>query len=91
MLRMSTTAQSPSTAVLALYGKIAGADVLLLQQEGERHLEPGVQLTLVLDDVQFIDEAGLAVLQRWAGPHLVLRGGSPFVRALLAAEGLLTS
>ena len=90
MLRMTLTAQSPQKVVLALYGKIAGSDVQFLQQEGEGHLEQDAQLTLELDGVQFIDEAGLALLRQWVGRGLALRGGSTFVRALLATEGLET-
>jgi ABC-type transporter Mla MlaB component len=88
MLRMSVTAQSPQQVVLALYGKIAGADVRLLRQEGERHLEQDARVTLELDGVQFIDDAGLALLRQWVDREVVLRGGSVFLRALLAAEGL---
>lgn len=88
MLRMAVVPQNPQQVVLALYGKIAGSDVALLRREGERHLKPGVRLNLELDGVQFIDEAGMALLRQWVGQNAVLRGGSLFLRALLASEGL---
>ena len=85
---MTVTSQSPPLVVLALFGKVAGPDVQLLQREGDRYLERGAQLTLELDSVQFIDEAGLALLQQWDDQDVVRRGGSTFLQALLAAEGL---
>lgn len=80
-----TMQQSPEGTVLTLYGKITSPDVQLLLQEGQPHLEQAGSLTLDLDGVQFIDDTGMALLQRWLGQGLVLRGGSPFLKALLAA------
>ena len=77
--------------VLAVYGKVAGDSVQLLAQEGTRHRQLGAQLILDLEGVPFIDPAGLALLRLWEGPQLQLRGGSPFIKALLAAEGLALS
>ena len=88
MLRVITRALTPQESILAVYGKIAGSEVGLLAEEGQRHLKQTARLVLELDGVQFIDEAGLTLLRRWSGPHLVLRGGAAFVRALLMAEGL---
>ena len=91
MLRMVVTAQSPQKVVLALYGKIAGPDVPLLQQEGQRYLVQDAQLTLELDGVQFVDEAGVALLRQWVDHNVAWRGGSAFLRALLASVGLESS
>ena len=43
---------------------------------------------LDLAGVKFIDVAGLALLQGWSGPRLVLRGDSSYLRTVLAASGL---
>ena len=88
MMRLTVHAQTPDAVTLAVHGKVAGPDVEVLEAEGQRHLRAAGRLVLVLDGVQFIDEAGLALLQRWSGPRLEMRGGSPFVRALLSGGGL---
>ena len=91
MLQMIVESQTDQAVVLAVYGKVAGDAVELLAQEGTRHRQTGAQLILQLDGVPFIDGAGLALLRHWAESQLTLRGGSPFLQALLAAEGLKVS
>ena len=88
MLRITLSASSPQEAVLKLEGQVAGMDVGLVDQEGQRLLQEAAHLVLDLDGVQFIDEAGVALLKQWVGPRLSLRGGSPFLQALLAGAGL---
>ncbi len=44
---------------------------------------------LDLTDVQFIDEAGICLLERWVRLGLQLRSGSVFLRKLLTERGLL--
>ena len=67
----------------------AGREVALLEREGQDWFGQGKRLVLDLREVRFIDPDGLALLERWAGPALVLQGGSPFVRLLLRRQGLL--
>lgn len=43
---------------------------------------------LDLQGVQFIDRQGIALLKRWGGEGVVLRDGTPFIQALLAAHGV---
>ena len=88
MLRMTITAQTAREVVLAVDGKVAGSRVELLEREIRRHLEATGCLVLELDGLQFIDEAGLALLRQWTGRGLVLRGGSTFVQASLVAAGM---
>ena len=88
MLRMTIKAQTAWESVLVVDGKVAGSNVPLLEQEIRRHLEAAPCLVLELDGLQFIDAAGLALLRQWVDRGLVLRGGSTFVQALLATEGL---
>jgi anti-anti-sigma regulatory factor len=73
--------------MLQVDGWVSGGDVSILEQEGMRLLGETHRLVLDLKGVQFIDEAGMALFQRW-GERLELRGGSPFIRALLEAYGL---
>ena len=74
-----------------MHGKIVGSDVELLAQEGDAYLQATPRLVLDLDAVSFIDRHGLALLKRWKDKDLVLCGGSAFMKALLAAEGLETT
>ena len=88
MLRITVTQQSPRKVVLELFGKIAGHDVPLLRQEGQRYLEQGAQLSLELNGVHFVDPDGVAVLRQWVDQDVILSGGSAFLRALLVSVGL---
>ena len=88
MLRITVLSQTPGEVTLKVEGWLCGGNVALLEQEGTQWLREAERLTLDLEGVQNIDEGGLALLRRWSGAGLTLRGGSPFVRALLASGGL---
>lgn len=87
MLRI-TVAPQREEVILKVEGEVSGEDVALLEQEGARWLWKARRMVLDLTGVQFIDEAGIALLRRWSGERLALRGGSPFVRELLMTHGL---
>ena len=89
MLRITVMSQTKKEVVLKVEGRVSGADVELLGQEVGRYLQEAGHLTLDLAGVRFIDEAGITLLRRWPKKRLALRGGSPFIRALVAAHGLL--
>ena len=90
MLRLTVISQTPEQAVLQIDGWVSGANVTLLEEEGTRLRQEAERLVLDLSGVRVIDPAGLALLQGWSGERrLVLRGASPFVNQLLAAEGLV--
>ena len=88
MLRLTLLSQTPAEIVLALDGWLMGEDVALLEQEGRPWLQEGGRLVLDLEGVEFIDRAGIALLKCWTGEGVVLRDGTPFIQALLAAHGL---
>lgn len=88
MLRLTVVLQTPEEVVLKIEGRVSEEGVDLLEQEGIRWFQEVRRLVLDLTDVQFIDRAGIALLQRWSGERLVLRGGSFFVRTLLVSHGL---
>ena len=88
MLRIMTVSQSQEEVVLKVAGWLAGEHVDLLEQEGAHVLGQVRRLVLNLQEVRFIDEAGIALLQGWSSQGLVLRGGSVFIRALLKTHGL---
>jgi ABC-type transporter Mla MlaB component len=88
MLRITLTAQTPEEGVLQLEGWVVGEDVAVLAEEGHRRWRESRRLVLDLDGVKSIDAAGMALLQEWSGPQLKLRGGSAYLRVLLAAYGL---
>ena len=81
--------QTPEEVVLKVDGWISRNNVPILEEEGTRLLEETQRLVLDLSGVQFIDEIGIALLERWSGDRLVLRNGVPFIRALLERHGLV--
>ena len=88
MIRLIVQAQTPEETVLQVDGWVSEENVSILEQEGTRVLGESHRLVLDLKGVQYIDGAGIALLQRWQGDRLVLRGGSLFVRGLLEEHGL---
>ena len=88
MIRLTIRSQNPREAVLQVDGWVSGEDVAILEQEGMRLFRACQCLVLDLRGVQFIDEKGISLLQRWPGERLLLRGGPWFVQALLEKHGL---
>ena len=89
MLRLTVLSQTKEETVLEVEGWVSGEDVALLEQEGTRLLGETERLVLDLKGTRFIDRAGIALLRRWQGSGLVLRGASLFVRTVLEKRGLL--
>ncbi len=89
MIRLVVQSQHPEETVLEVHGWLSGKHVAILQHEGTRLLEESKRLVLDLKGVRFIDEAGIALLQRWCEKGAALRGGSWFVRTLLEDRGLI--
>ena len=90
LLRITVVSQTPETVILQLEGWIADEAVALLAAEGDRRLQDTRRRVLELSEVKFIDAAGLALLRKWCQAGVVLRGGSLFLRTLLADHGLAT-
>lgn len=88
MLRITEMSCTREETVLKVEGWVTGRGAVLLEEEGARRLRLAPHLVLDLKGVQFIDADGIAVLKRWSGNGLILRGGSLFVRALLRQHGL---
>ena len=89
MLRLTVMSQDRKEAVLKVDGWVAGADVALLEEEGNELLREAECLILDLEDARFIDEEGMTLLKSWSGDRLVLRGGSMFLQMLLEKNGLI--
>ncbi|MBI2502205.1 MAG: STAS domain-containing protein [Candidatus Latescibacteria bacterium] len=87
MLRIEVVTQSESRVELRVDGWIASEEVALLAMEISRRLQQGGRLVLDLEGVEFIDEAGIALLAGWPGEQLELRGGSVYLRMLLNGRG----
>ena len=88
MIRLIIQSQTAEEVAVEVHGWVSGEDVEILEGEGSRLLQESRRLTLHLDLVQFIDEEGIELLQRWSGERLELRGGSLFIRGLLEEHGL---
>ena len=89
MIRITVVSQSGEEVVLKVEGWVSDENVRALEEEGERWLGEVGRVVLDLSGVRFIDDAGIALLQRWQGDRSVLRGASPFVHAVLAAHELV--
>lgn len=80
MLRISQPESKNHTVTLRLEGRVIGPWVDALRTECERALDRGAAVRLHLDQVTFVDRAGVALLQRLRGRGVVLRGCSPFLK-----------
>lgn len=89
MLRLTVISQTREEALLKVDGWVSGASVTLLEEEGTRLLQAADRLVLDVSGVELIDVKGLVLMKSWWGKRLALRGASPFVSKLLAAEGLV--
>ena len=89
MVRLTVISQTKEDTVLKVEGWVSGADVELLEGEIMRLLGESDRLVLDLRGVRFIDQGGIALLKRWSGDRLVLRGLSLFLRTVLEEEGLV--
>jgi len=88
MLRITLLSQDKEEVILKVEGRIAGADVALLEREITGKFELTQRLVLDLQGVKHIDREGLQLLKHLSKGKLVLRDSSVFVRTLLQAYGL---
>ena len=89
MLRITVLSHTPEEVVLKVEGRLAGDNVPLLEQEVNRWRPQTAQVVLDLKGVRFIDRACMGLLHRWIIAGATLCNGSAFIRALLAANGLV--
>ena len=89
MLHLQIKEKNKEVVVLAVDGDLTGDVVQILSKKGRDQLKESKCLVLDLKGVQFIDSAGIDLLQFWSGAHLQLRGGSAFIKALLEAHKLV--
>ena len=88
MLRITLLSQNREEVILKVEGRIAGADVALLEREIRGNFEQVQRLVLDLQGLKHIDREGLKLLKHWSSDSLVLRGSSVFVRTLLQTQDL---
>mgnify|MGYP006101212777 FL=1 len=88
MLRITLLSQDKEEVILKVEGRIAGADVALLEREIRGKFELTQRLVLDLQGLKHIDREGLQLLKHLSKGKLVLRDSSVFVRTLLQAYGL---
>ena len=89
MVRPTVISQTKAEVVLKVEGWVSRGNVVLLEEEGVRLLGESERLVLDLSGVKFIDREGIALLKRWWGDRLALRGASMFVHSLLEFHGLV--
>jgi anti-anti-sigma regulatory factor len=88
MLRIDLGSVGEAEVVLTLAGAIAEEGVGLLGEAIRAWWRPGRQLVLDLAQVEFVDPAGVGLLEIWSGQGLLLRGASVYVGFLLQNRGL---
>jgi len=67
MLKITRVKESKKEITLRLDGRIAGQWIELLRESAESALEEGLQLTLDLKNICFIDCEGLALIKNLMG------------------------
>jgi hypothetical protein len=79
MLRISTIEEAGETVKLRIDGQVSGQWVKLLQKTCEGHLERGLQLTIDLRNVSFVDRDGIALLGKLTDCGVEFVNASPFI------------
>jgi ABC-type transporter Mla MlaB component len=79
MLKISTIASSEQQITLRLDGQVTGAWGELLRNCSETLLEMGVQLTVDLTHVSFVDREGLVLVKRLMSRGVQLTNVPAFV------------
>ncbi|MFA6109898.1 MAG: STAS domain-containing protein [Candidatus Latescibacterota bacterium] len=87
MLRIDLVSASEAEVVLKVGGALAEQGVGVLGEAVQAQWRPNQRLVLDLAEVDFVDPAGLALLQTWSDQGLELRGASLYVRFLLQTRG----
>ncbi|NKB72807.1 MAG: STAS domain-containing protein [Candidatus Latescibacteria bacterium] len=88
MIRIDSINPSPGQVVLKMAGQLTWENTAVLEREGRRWLQKQQRLVLELNEVDFIDAAGVALLKRLVQRGGVLRRASPFIALLLSRHGL---
>jgi hypothetical protein len=88
MLRITREAGTDGRATLRLAGSVAGEWASLLEYECEGLVRAGVDLSLDLADVGFVDRAGIESLGRLGRAGVEIRCRSGAVASVLEAEGV---
>ncbi len=89
MLRISLVESSGKKVVLRLDGDLSEREVTVLEHEGDKWRRITENLVLDIQELRHIDEAGIALLQRWADQNVSLQRVSPFLRELLEKYGII--
>jgi len=91
MLKITRVVQSDQEIALQLDGSVTGQWIELLRESAESVLEKGLQLTLDLENICFIDCEGLALIKNLMGQGVRQVNAPLFVAEQLrkceAAEG----
>ena len=88
MIRIDHIKPPAGQVVLKVAGQLTWETAAVLEREGCRWLQQEERLVLELDDVDFIDTSGIALLKGLVQQGVSLRGASPFISLLLAWHGL---
>ncbi len=88
MLRITREEETRAGATLRLEGGVAGQWAALLERECSELLRTSGGVSLDLTAVNFVDRAGIEVLERLGGAGVEIRGASGPVASVLEGEGI---
>ena len=89
VIRIDRIKLSTGQVVLEMAGQLTWETTAILEREAHRWLRPRERPVLELNDVDFIDAAGIALLKRLVLQGVLLRGASPFIALLLERHQLI--
>lgn len=79
MLRVSIIGTAGETVTIRIDGQISAEWVKLLQKTCETHLEKGLQVSIDLRNVSFVDRDGIAMLRKLTDYRVEFLNASPFI------------
>jgi anti-anti-sigma regulatory factor len=86
MFRITTTTSDHRQSILKAEGAVRGDAVRAIQFGCQFEMASGRRVALDLSGVTFIDAAGVFLVRALADQGVQIRGGSPFISALLGLE-----
>ena len=79
MLKISTIESGAEEMKIQIDGQISGEWVRLLQETCRTHLEKGLQLSVDLRNVSFVDRDGIDMLRKLTEYRVEFLNASPFI------------
>lgn len=79
MLKISTIESLYGTKKIRIDGQLTGEGVELLQQTCREYLDQGLQLSVDLQNVSFVDRDGIATIRNLKEQEVAFTNAPPFI------------